>query len=276
MSLLLQQLQCRMLKRSRRGWWTERNQFQNYIGVHMLLRSPRNDDTFNMSGGCRTTSHRTYRRILTEQHPKHPHPHYQQQQQRHQHCTVRQRRRLRTVVVPLFVSPTTMTWTTITTSTTRRRNSFLLNQENPTEQHQRQTHRLLSQTPPNHTEPTATPKQRHNNDIHNTKHHDASVVNLVEEQHPNTISTKTDIFATTTTEVVVTTKDPYWMERFIPKSYRPYAYLARLDKPIGTMLLVCLCMQCVYVCLCTLGQCFLFRALTHTHFIVVDVNDCPK
>ena len=270
MSLLLQQLQCRMLKRSRRGWWTERNQFQNYIGVHILLRSPRNDDTVDVSGGCRTASHRTYRRLLTEQHPKHPHPHYQQQQ-RHQHCLVRQRRRLRTVVVPLFVSPTTMTWTTITTSTTRRRNSFLLNQENPTEQHQRQTHRLLSQKPPNHTwpvEPTATPIQPHhnnNNDIHNTKHHDASVVNLVEEQHPNTISTKTDIFATTTTEVVVTTKDPYWMERFIPKSYRPYAYLARLDKPIGTMLLVCLCMQCVYVCLCTLGQCFLFRALTHTH-----------
>jgi hypothetical protein len=34
---------------------------------------------------------------------------------------------------------------------------------------------------------------------------------------------------------------PYLMERFIPKSYRPYAYLARLDKPIGTMLLVRVC-----------------------------------
>jgi hypothetical protein len=29
-----------------------------------------------------------------------------------------------------------------------------------------------------------------------------------------------------------------WIERFLPQSYRPYAYLARLDKPIGTMLLV--------------------------------------
>ena len=51
------------------------------------------------------------------------------------------------------------------------------------------------------------------------------------------MSTTTDILAKTTTTTVAT-NDPYWMERFIPQSYRPYAYLARLDKPIGTMLLV--------------------------------------
>jgi hypothetical protein len=53
-------------------------------------------------------------------------------------------------------------------------------------------------------------------------------------------STTTDTLTTTTTTTVAVaaTNDPYWMERFIPQSYRPYAYLARLDKPIGTMLLV--------------------------------------
>ena len=58
---------------------------------------------------------------------------------------------------------------------------------------------------------------------------------------PNKIPVKENTKIASTTDTITTTtmtNDPYWMECFVPIAYRPYAYLARLDKPIGTMLLV--------------------------------------
>lgn len=34
---------------------------------------------------------------------------------------------------------------------------------------------------------------------------------------------------------------PQWIEHWLPESWRPYAYLARMDKPIGTWLLAWPC-----------------------------------
>lgn len=36
-----------------------------------------------------------------------------------------------------------------------------------------------------------------------------------------------------------------WIDRYLPEAARPYAHLARLDKPIGTWLLAWPCMWCV-------------------------------
>jgi hypothetical protein len=63
----------------------------------------------------------------------------------------------------------------------------------------------------------------------------------------------------TTTDATPTNGRINWIEQLIPLSYRPYAYLARLDKPIGTMLLVrtqkkadvvvppCICVVSTYI-----------------------------
>ena len=88
----------------------------------------------------------------------------------------------------------------------------------------------LSSLPENPSSTTTTITNPHNYDHQHLPN--PPIVNTV------AAITTADPTLTATTITESETRDPYWMERFVPPSYRPYAYLARWDKPIGTMLLV--------------------------------------